>query len=180
MNHMQVKRVGIVGANATGIAIAMGLADAGIPVTLFDAGRESLDQVLALARSSGDERRMALLAATVNFHHLKDCDLIVDTNDGDRAAKEALFRRLDQVARMGAVLATCRPEAGLDGLAGATRRSGEVIGLLVGQSAPTVWGLVPTRHTSADTLGAVNAFLQKLQDAGRPAQDSETVTALAA
>jgi 3-hydroxybutyryl-CoA dehydrogenase len=180
MNHMQIGRVGIVGANEGSIAIAMGLADAGIPVTLFDAGRASLDKVLAQARSGGRDRHLALLAATVNFHHLKDCDLIVDAEDGDRVAKEALFGRLDQVARPGAVLATCKPEVGLDAIAGRTRRSGEVMGLLVGQSAPTVWGLVPGRHTSADTLGAVNALLQKLQDAGRPAQDSENVTALAA
>lgn len=169
MNHMQIGRVGIVGANAASIAIAMGLADAGIPVTLFDAERASLDKVLALARSGGRARRMALLAATVNFHHLKDCDLIIDTDGGDRAAKEALFRRLDQVARLGAVLATCRPELGLDAIAGSTRRSGEVIGLLVGQSAPTVWGVVPTRHTSADALDAVSALLQQLQDAASPA-----------
>ena len=169
MNHMQIGRVGIVGANATGIAVAMGLADAGIPVTLFDAGRASLDKSLAQARAAGGDARMALLATTVNLHHLKDCDLIVDTEDGDRSAKEALFRRLDQVARLGAVLATCRPEVGLDAIAGSTRRSGEVIGLLVGQSAPTVWGVVPTRHTSADTLDAVSALLQQLQDAVSPA-----------
>jgi len=180
MNQLQIGRVGIVGANATGIAIAMGLADAGIPVTLFDAGRAALDQALAHARAGERERRLALLAATVNFHHLKDCDLIIDTEEGDRAGKEALFRRLDQAAPLGAVLATCRPELGLDAIAGCTRRSGEVIGLLVGQSAPTVWGLVPTRHTSDDTLDAVNALLQTLQDAATRAQESEAVTALAA
>jgi 3-hydroxybutyryl-CoA dehydrogenase len=180
MNHMQIGRVGIVGANATGIAIAIGLADAGIPVTLYDAGRASLDEVLAQARAGGRDGGRALLATTVNFHHLKDCDLILDTEDGDRAAKEALFRRLDQAARLGAILATCRPEVGLDAIAGSTRRSGEVIGLLVGQSAPTVWGVVPSRHTSADTLGAVNALLQRLQDAGRPAPEREIMTALAA
>lgn len=169
MNHMQIGRVGIVGANATGIVIAMGLADAGIPVTLFDAGRAALDKALAHARTGGHGARMALLATTVNFHHLKDCDLIVDADNGDRAGKEALFRRLDQVARLGAVLATCRPEVGLDAIAGSTRRSGEVIGLLVGQSAPTVWGVVPTRHTSDDTLDAVSALLQQLQDAVSPA-----------
>ncbi|MCS0587834.1 3-hydroxyacyl-CoA dehydrogenase NAD-binding domain-containing protein [Massilia norwichensis] len=169
MNHMQIGRVGIVGANATSSAIALGLAEAGIPVTLFDAERASLDKVLAEVRSGGRERCMALLAATVNFHHLKDCDLLIDTGEGDRAGKEAVFRRLDQVARLGAILATCRPELGLDAIAGCTRRSGEVIGLLVGQSAPTVWGVVPTRHTSADTLGALNALLQHLQDAVRPA-----------
>lgn len=169
MNHMQIGRVGIVGANATGIAIAMGLADAGVPVTLLDTERASLDQALAHARSTGRERCLALLAATVNLHHLKDCDLILDTEDGDRAAKKALFRRLDQVARLGAVLATCTPDVGLDAIAGCTRRSGEVIGLLVGQSAPTVWGVVPSKYTSADTLGAVNGLLQQLQDAANPA-----------
>jgi 3-hydroxyacyl-CoA dehydrogenase len=162
MNHMQIGRVGIVGANAAGIAIAIGLADAGIPVTLFDAGRASLDKVLAQARAGGSGRRMALLAATVNFHHLKDCDLIVDAEDGDRAAKEALFRRLDQVAHLGAVLATCTPDVGLDYLAGCTRRSGEVIGLHLPQSAAAMWEVVPTRHTSGDTLAAVDVLARRL------------------
>jgi 3-hydroxybutyryl-CoA dehydrogenase len=180
MNHMQIGRVGIVGANTTGIAIAMGLADAGIPVTLYEAGRASLDKVLALARAGGDDRRIELLAATVNFHHLKDCDLIIDTESGDRAAQETLFRRLDQIARLGAVLATCAPEAGLDRIAGYTRRSGEVIGLRVAPSAPTMWELVPAKHTSGDTLSAVNALLQKLQEADNPASRGRMVTELAA
>jgi 3-hydroxyacyl-CoA dehydrogenase len=108
---------------------------------------------------------MALLAGTVNFHHLKDCDLIVDTISTDSASKEKLFRRLDQVAKQDAVLATLASNVSVDHIAGCTRRSRDVLGLHVSRS-PTigeVWKLVPGRDTSDVTLNTVIALARKIQ-----------------
>lgn len=165
-NDIQVGRVGIIGANAVGIGIAVSLLDAGVPVTLFELDRESLDRGIALARPEADGRdsRMALLAGTVNFHHLKDCDLIVDAVDADREGKEKLFRRLDQVAKPGAVLMTHTSEVGVDHIAGCTRRPGDVLGLHVARSptAGDTWTIVPGKDTSGETLGTVKALAGRL------------------
>ena len=175
-----VGRVGIIGANAMSLGIAVSLLDAGVPVTLFEREREPLDKVIALARSGyrtavaqGElglherDRRMALLAGTVNFHHLKDCDLIVDAACTDRAGKEKLFRRLDQVARLGAVLTTLASNASVDHIAGCTRRPGDVLGLHVSGSSHTgeIWKIVPGKDTSSASLATVIALARKLHKA---------------
>lgn len=172
-----IGRVGIIGANAMSLGIAVSLLDADVPVTLFERERASLDQAIELARSGyrtavaqgklgPDERdrHMALLAGTVNFHHLKDCDLIVDAACTDRAGKENLFRRLDQVARSGAVLATLTSDASIDHIAGCTRRAGDVLGLHVSGSSNTgeIWQIVPGKDTSGASLATVIALARKL------------------
>jgi 3-hydroxyacyl-CoA dehydrogenase len=176
-----VGRAGIVGANTISLGIVTSLLDAGVPVTLFDAERDSLDEVVLLVRTGyqaavarGElgpherDRHMALLAGTVNFHHLKDCDLIVDTVSTDSAGKEKLFRRLDQVAKPDAVLATLASNVSVDHIAGCTRRSGDVLGLQVSNSSTTcdIWKPVPGRDTSDATLNTVIALAQKLQEKG--------------
>lgn len=173
-----VGRVGIIGANGMSLGIAVSLLDADVPVTLFDPERESLDKMIAQVRSGyrtaaaqGElghderDRRMALLAGTVNFHHLKDCDLIVDAELSDRTGKEKLFRRLDQVARFGAVLTTRASDAGVDHIAGCTRRRGDVLGLHVSASSDTeeIWTLAPGKETSGEALGTVIALARTLR-----------------
>lgn len=162
-----VGRVGIVGASGFGIGLALRVLDAGIPVTLFELERASLAKGIALARASADGRdgRMALLAATVNFHHLKDCDLIVDAAPSDTAGKQKLFRRLDQVAKPGAVLATQASHAGVARIARYTRRAGEVLGLHMGSVSMTgeTWQIVPGKDTSRTSLGTLVALIWRLR-----------------
>lgn len=172
-----VGRVGIIGANAMSLDIAVSLLDADVPVTLFEPERASLDKLIESARSAyrtavaqGElgpdehDRRMALLAGTVNFHHLKDCDLIVDAACTDRASKEKLFRRLDQVAKPGAVLTTQASDASVEHIAGCTRRSGDVLGLHLSRSSDTgeIWTIVPGKDTSGASLATVIALARKL------------------
>jgi 3-hydroxyacyl-CoA dehydrogenase len=153
-----VGRVGIIGANTMGAGIANKLLEAGIPVTLFDLGRAALDRAMAPVRPA--DRRMALLAVTVNFHHLKDCDLIIEAVCTDMAGKEKLFRRLDQTAKPGAILMTLASRGGVDRVAGCTRRSGEVLGLHCTGSADAggTWELVCGKGTSAQALATAIAF----------------------
>jgi 3-hydroxyacyl-CoA dehydrogenase len=173
-----VGRVGIIGANTMGVGIAMHLLDADVPVTLFELARESLGAGMALARSGYEsavmqgvlapdqrDRRMALLAGTVNFHHLKDCDLIIEAVCTDTAGKEKLFRRLDQVAKPGAILMTHTSHVGVDRIAGCTRRAGDVLGWHAPGPAnwDRMWELVQGTQTSGEALATVIALARKLQ-----------------
>ena len=174
-----IGRVGIVGATPMSVGIAMRLLDADVPVTLWEQERASLAQGIALARSTyqdavaqgtlapqARERRMALLAGTVNFHHLKDCDLVIDVACTDTTARESLFHRLDQVTKPGAILMT-RVSQGVDSLARCTRRAGEVLGLHVPSpgSPDRAWELVPGTWTSRETLATLIALAGKLRQA---------------
>ena len=186
-----VRRVGIVGANTTGIGIAMSLLDADVPVTIFDLERASIGKGIAMARAGyqdavrhgrldagGGERRMALLAGCVNFHHLKDCDLVIEAVPTDSGSKASLFRRLDDTVKPGAILMTCTSPTRIDQLAASTRRAGEVLGLHL--SCPPgvgeTWTLVPGKGSSGETLATVVALAQHLGKAcvvsGSPGGDA--------
>lgn len=173
-------RVGIVGANSIGVSLAMDLLNADIPVTLFELDRSSLDAGIALARASFQDalvkgaltagqrdRRMSLLAGTVNLHHLKDCDLLIDAAFTDLGGKEKLFRRLDEFARPGAILVSCTPQLDVSHLAGFTRRPGEVLGLRFPGAAQgsDTWEFVCGIRTSAETLATATALSRTVREA---------------
>lgn len=173
-----IRRVGILGANMTGIGIAMHLLEADIPVTIFDGERTSLDEGLAMLRSACQEavlhsglaearhdRWMAFLSGTVNFHHLKDCDLVIEAVSTEMHVKEKLFRRLDQVVKPGAMLVTCTSTSKVDHLAGFTKRPGQVLGLQL-PSAPdgsASWRPIPGKCSSGQSLATVAALVQNFQ-----------------
>ena len=172
-----LRRVGIVGASATGLSIAMDLIEADIPVTLFELGRASLDRATATARAayaaavtqgrlagSARDRRMGLLACAVNFHHLKDCDLVIEAVSAEPGSKGELFRRLDQTVKQGAILLTCTSPARVEQLAACTRRMGQVLGLHLSRPAHAgqTWTLVPDKASDGQSLATLVALAQHL------------------
>ncbi|HEX8601884.1 MAG TPA: 3-hydroxyacyl-CoA dehydrogenase NAD-binding domain-containing protein [Pseudoduganella sp.] len=180
-----VRRVGIMGATTTGMAIAMQLLEADIPVTVLDLARESLDRATASVRSNYQEaflageltagqrdRRVALLAGTINLHHLKDCDVIMDALDTgtDMDVREKLLRRLNELARPDVVLVTCSPTVDINRLAGLARCPENVLGFHVagGAGATQVWEPVPGKATSARALATATALARSL---GRSPED---------
>lgn len=175
-----VGRVGIIGANGMSIGLAVGLAAADIPVTVFDE-REALDRGLALLRASyadalargaltadQHQRRLALFGPAVRFHHLKDCDLIIEVMSIDATTREKFFRYLDEIGKPSAIMVANASGACLDRIAGCTRRPGDVLGLRFPDPASLSENatLVRARETSAEafaTAAALLADIGKLQ-----------------
>jgi 3-hydroxyacyl-CoA dehydrogenase len=172
-----IGRVGIIGADARGIAIAMHLLDADIPVTIFDS-RPSTIQAVALASSGYEEqvrtgrlasdkrdRRMALLTGAANFHHLKDCDLIFATVSPDMQSAEKLFRRLDELLTKNAILVTNQAAAGINHFARYTRRPAEVLGMRCPDPANPLatFELVRGKDSSEEAVATVDALLKKIR-----------------
>jgi len=137
-----VKKVGIVGAGTMGGGIAMNFANAGIPVTLVEVGQPALERGMAVIRRNYEntakrgrmtmddvDRRMALLAGTLDPDALADCDLVIEAVFENMAIKKELFARLDAIVRQGAVLATNTSALDVDEIASATKRPEAVIGM---------------------------------------------------
>jgi 3-hydroxybutyryl-CoA dehydrogenase len=174
------RRVGIMGAGAAGIGAARSLLAADMPVTLFDTARERLDEATAAMRSDYQhsvsagtltaaqrDRRVALLAATVNLHHLKDCDVIVDALGRDGDAGEALLRRLNEVARPDAVLLTGAADGNVERVAALARFPANVLGVRLPDGAAwQAWELVPGKATSRQALACATRLVCHL---GMPA-----------
>ena len=137
-----VHKVGVIGAGTMGGGIAMTLANAGLPVVLLEQGQDALDKGLATIRRNyeaslakgkltGDqlEQRLALIAPTLGYGALRDCDLVIEAVFESMEVKEQVFRTLDEVCRKGAILASNTSALDLNRIAAFTRRPQDVIGL---------------------------------------------------
>lgn len=183
----RVARVGIIGATATGMGIARDLLDADIPVTVYEPAREALDTATASVRSACEasrvageltaaqrDRRVALLAGTINLHHLKDCDVIVDAMGAGTDVASGLVRRLNELAKPGAILMACAASCDIDQVASLARYPENVLGFHVSDAGATqVWEFVPAKPTSASTVATAAALVQALR---RPPQEPATHT----
>jgi len=177
-NLAPFSRVGIMGASETGMGMAGSLLEANIPVTVFELAREPLDLATASMRSAYQDavndgeltaaqrdRRVALLAATINLHHLKDCDVIVDALCADAAVKDGMLRRLNELAKPGAVLIACvtgaDAAAEVSRIASLMRFPGNVVGMRRPDGAGQ-WELVPAKGTSERALETATRVVQSL------------------
>jgi 3-hydroxyacyl-CoA dehydrogenase len=137
-----VETVGVIGGGTMGAGIAVSFLDGGYPVTLIErdeaalnAGVERIrglyDRSLKSARIDQAERdkRLARLSPTVALDALKTHDLIVEAVFEDMGVKQELFRKLDAVAKPGAILASNTSYLDLNVIATTTKRSADVVGL---------------------------------------------------
>jgi 3-hydroxyacyl-CoA dehydrogenase len=137
-----IARVGVIGAGTMGGGIAMNFLNAGLPVALLETKQEALDRGVATIRRNYEnsakkgkltaeqvEARMALLTPTLSYDALADADLVVEAVFEDMGVKESVFRRLDEVCKPGAILASNTSYLDIDRIAGFTRRPPDVIGL---------------------------------------------------
>ncbi len=137
-----VKSAGIVGAGTMGGGIAMCFANAGIPVTILDTGREALERGLGVVERNFDSMvkrgritaeeqgtRMALIRGATDYEELRDADVIVEAVFENMELKKKVFTSLDRVAKPGAVLATNTSTLDIDELATAVKRPEDVIGM---------------------------------------------------
>ena len=137
-----VKKLGILGAGMMGAGIAYVSAKAGIEVVLLDTtaeaaergkgySRELLDKAVKKGRST-PEKRDALLAritATTDFAALAGCDLVIEAVFEDRAIKAGVTKKAEAVIGPQAVFASNTSTLPITGLAEASSRPANFIGL---------------------------------------------------
>lgn len=137
-----IDRVAIVGAGTMGGGIAMSFANAGIPVTLVETGKEQLDRGLGIigknyeataARggipADAPAKRMSLISGTVGFEGIGQADLIIEAVFETMAVKKEVFRQLDKFAKPGAILATNTSFLDINEIAKETNRPQDVLGM---------------------------------------------------
>ena len=138
-----VESVGVIGGGTMGSGIATAALLAGLPVTLVERdgealarGRGTVEGNLAgavrrgkLAEAKRDAILSGALTATTEFEALGACDLVIEAVFEDMDVKIDIFRRLDALAKPGAILATNTSYLDVDRIAAATGRPEDVIGL---------------------------------------------------
>ena len=138
----KVQKVGILGAGMMGAGIAYVSAKVGIDVVLLDTTQENadkgkaysqgiLDKAISRGRSTA-EKRDALLAriqTTTSYEDLKGCDLVIEAVFEDRDIKAACTQKTEAVIAADAVFASNTSTLPITGLAKASVRPANFIGL---------------------------------------------------
>ncbi len=139
---MAIEKIMVIGAGQMGGGIAQVAAQAGLQVVLNDIDMTLIDKRVAfidktLARNVEKgritaEEKQAVLARLVPSTDLQDAagvDFVVEAASENMDIKAKIFRRLDDVARPGVILATNTSSLPITEIAAVTRRPESVIGM---------------------------------------------------
>ena len=131
----------VIGAGTMGGGIAMCFANAGIPVTIVETGRDllqkGLDRVAANYRAtvsrgglSADEmeRRIGLITGVTELEAVGAADVVIEAVFEEMDLKRRVFSDLDRAAKSNALLATNTSTLDVDEIARATKRPQDVLG----------------------------------------------------
>ncbi len=137
-----IRKVGMIGAGTMGGGIAMNFLTAGIPVVMVEAKQEALDRGTGVMarnyeataargrmRKEDAEAAMGRLTPTMDFADLSDCDLIIEAVFEEMEVKKDIFKRLDAIAKDGAILASNTSYLDIDEIAAVTKRPDDVLGM---------------------------------------------------
>jgi 3-hydroxybutyryl-CoA dehydrogenase len=174
-----VARVGVVGSGTMATGIVEVFAKAGFDVVYVARGDDKVASVSAALASSldkgvrrgrlTDEARTAAtdrVRGTTSLDDLAGVDLVVEAVVEDLAVKRALFGRLDEICRPGAVLATTTSSLPVIECTAATRRPADVVGLHFFNPAP-VMRLVEVVRTVATAPDVVATAVEVSRRVGK-------------
>jgi 3-hydroxyacyl-CoA dehydrogenase len=136
-----VRKVGIIGAGTMGGGIAMNFANVGISTLLLEAQEAALERGLATVRKNYQntvdkgrlsqetmDQRMQCLQGTLKYEDLADCDLVIEAVFEDMALKKQIMKKLGEVCKPGAILASNTSTLDVDIIADASGRPEDVVG----------------------------------------------------
>jgi len=174
----EIRSVAVIGAGTMGGGITMNFLNAGIPVTILEMKQEALDRGVATIRKNYEgqiakgklkqdkyEQRMNLLKTTLSYDDIRDADLVIEAVFEDMGVKESVFRKLDEVMKPGAILATNTSTLDVNKIASFTKRPQDVVGLHFFSPANVMKLLEVVRgdKTAKDVLATVMALAKTIK-----------------
>ncbi len=176
-----IKSVAIIGAGTMGGGIAMNFLNAGLPVTLLETKQEALDKGLATIRRNYEntmkkgkltqekfDQRLALVKGTLSYEEIGQADLVIEAVFEDMGVKETVFKKLDEVMKPGAILASNTSTLDVDQIANFTKRPQDVIGTHFFSPANVMklLEIVRGKATAKDVLATTLALSKKIKKTG--------------
>ncbi|MEX2504692.1 MAG: 3-hydroxybutyryl-CoA dehydrogenase [Egicoccus sp.] len=173
----QISKVGIVGCGTMGSGIAEIVARNGFDVAFVDIDGAAVDAGFARIRGSLDrqvergkleesEREDVLgrIYGDTAMDALGDCDLIIEAVPEVLEVKQETFRRIDEVARPDAIIATNTSSLPVMDIAVHTRRPNRVLGFHFFNPAPVMKliELVRTVVTDETVVATASAFAETI------------------
>jgi 3-hydroxyacyl-CoA dehydrogenase len=137
----EVKKAAVIGAGTMGGGITMSLANAGIPVTMIDVSEDAVSKGLGKIKSNYSatvskgrlkqddmDKRMSLIKTSTKVEDVKDADIVIEAVFERMDVKQDMFKKLDAIAKPGAILASNTSTLDVDQIAAVTKRPQDVIG----------------------------------------------------
>lgn len=165
----EIKTVAVVGAGTMGGGIAMGFADAGLPVKLTDASADVLEKGMARIRANYETSvkrgslsaedmaaRLSLIEPVAAMEDIGDCDAVIEAVFERMPVKKEVFAKLDEVMKDGAFLFTNTSALDIDEIASATKRPEVVAGThyFVPANVMKTFEVVQGAKSSRETIAA--------------------------
>jgi 3-hydroxybutyryl-CoA dehydrogenase len=173
----KITKVGIVGCGTMGSGIAEIVARKGVPVAFVEVDEEavergrsriegSLDRQLRRERITSEERDDVLgrIAGGTDYGELADCDLVVEAVPEIMELKQDVMRRVDEVVRPDALIATNTSSLPVMNIAVESRRPNRVLGFHFFNPAPVMKliELVRTVVTDEAVVQTARAFAEEI------------------
>ena len=155
----------------------VGIVGAGIQTVLVETSQAALERGLGMVKGNYEasaakgrltaqqvSQRMALLAGSLDYAALSDCDLVIEAVFENMALKKQICARLGQVCKPGAIIATNTSTLDVDVLAQATGRAQDVVGMHFFSPANVMRLLEVVRgaQTAPDVLATVMQLARKI------------------
>jgi len=172
-----VQTIGIVGAGQMGRGIAQVAAMSGYSVQIFDVSPEGLKKGVDFIESTlkkGVEKAkwdlaffgktMKAISPVNDMNALKNCDLLIEAATENKAIKFDIFKKLDEVAKPGAILATNTSSISITEIAAVTKRPTLVAGMHFMNPVPVMKLVEGIRglETTDETFDTVAAVAEKM------------------
>ncbi|MBA9062039.1 MULTISPECIES: 3-hydroxybutyryl-CoA dehydrogenase [Methylobacterium] len=184
--HMEIKRVGIIGAGQMGSGIAQVCATAGLDVLLNDRDPARLENGLTviegslgrlvskgtLSEEDSAQVRSRIVAAR-DFAALEPCDLVIEAATENEATKREIFSSLCGSLRPETFVATNTSSISITRLAAATDRPEKFIGIHFMNPVPVMQlvELIRGIATEDTTYESAKAFIAKLGKTSTMSED---------
>lgn len=172
-----VQSIGVVGAGQMGRGIAQVAAMSGYSVQIYDVSPEGLKKGVdfieaqlkkGVEKAKWDqafvEKTMKAISTVSDIAKLSSCDLLIEAATENKTIKFDIFKKLDEVAKPGAILATNTSSISITEIAAVTKRPQLVAGMHFMNPVPVMKLVEGIRglETSDETFNTVAAVSEKM------------------
>jgi 3-hydroxybutyryl-CoA dehydrogenase len=176
-----MQKIGVLGRGTMASGIIQTCAETGYDVVMWvrnidqNAPRASvknvnknLDRKVQKGKMTAEDKAAVLgrIAITTKYEDLKDCDFVIEAISEDMNVKKDTFKKLDEVCKKEAILATNTSSLSITEIASATNRADKVIGMHFFNPVPVMKLIevikgVATSEETKDTTFALAGKLGK-------------------
>src|SRR5437868_6022206 len=173
-NHMQIKKVGVLGCGLMGSGIAQVSAVAGYDVTVLEQEQKFLDKGFAdieksLAKFAEKPEKTGItpekakeararIKGTTSQKDLADCDIIVEAIIENVDVKKKTFAELDTIVKKEAIFASNTSSISITEVAAATKRADRFVGLHFFNPVPLMKLVEVARTIATDNAAFETAY----------------------